>query len=334
MKVLITGGAGYIGSHAVLSFLDAGHPVVVLDDLSTGNRALVPPPVHFVKGDVGDRDLVRSLLAEEAVEAVVHFAGSVVVPESVANPLKYYGNNSSASRSLIESCVEAGVRAFLFSSTAAVYGSPDVIPVKEDAPVAPVNPYGWSKLMTEQVLKDTAAAHDFTYAALRYFNVAGADPEGRTGQSTPNATHLIKIASEVAIGRRPFMEIYGEDYDTPDGTCIRDYIHVSDLARAHVAALAHLVSSGANAIFNCGYGHGFSVREVLRSVAEVAAVDLDVRAAPRRPGDPAALVADSARIQSLLGWRPEHDDLAFIVRTAIDWERQRAGLDVAAASAS
>ncbi len=324
MRVLITGGAGYIGSHAVLAFLEAGDDVVVLDDLSTGRRALAPPEAAFVEGDAGDRALLEDLLAAEKIEAVVHFAGSIVVPESVADPLKYYRNNTCVSRTLIEACVAAGVGSFIFSSTAAVYGDADEVPVSEDAPTAPVNPYGWSKLMTERILADTAAAHGLRYVALRYFNVAGADPAGRSGQCTPNATHLLKIASQVAVGIRPVMEIYGADYATPDGTCIRDYIHVTDLARAHVAALAHLDAGGDSLTLNCGYGHGVSVRELLDAVERETGRPLAVRAAPRRPGDAVELVADATRIREVLGWRPGHDDLGEIVRTAIAWEERLA----------
>lgn len=317
--VLITGGAGYIGSHAVRAFQEAGYPVVVVDDLSTGNAAMVPSEVPLIEGDAGDAALVSKVLSEHGVGAVVHFAGSIVVPESVVDPLKYYRNNTGVSRDLIETCVTAGVERFVFSSTAAVYGDPQTLPILETSPTVPVSPYGTSKLMTEWVLRDTAAATKLRYVALRYFNVAGADPEGRCGQVVKNATHLIKVGCEAALGRRPFMEIYGEDYDTPDGTCIRDFIHVSDLAAAHVAALEHL-DSGENLIMNCGYGHGFSVREVLDTLAKVHGAPLDVRSGPRRPGDSVVVVADVSRLRSTLTWQPKYDDLEFIVRTALDWE--------------
>ncbi len=323
-SILVTGGAGYIGSHAVLALLEAGRRVVVVDDLSTGRRQAVPDGVPLVEGDVGDPALIDGVIRDHGVGAVVHFAGSIVVPESVADPLKYYRNNTAASRALLEACVGGGVRHFIFSSTAAVYGLPEEVPVAEDAPTAPINPYGASKLMTEWMLRDTAAAHDFEYVALRYFNVAGADPAGRTGQSTPDATHLIKIASEAVAGLRDHIEIFGEDYDTPDGTCIRDYIHVTDLAQAHVEALGHLANGGGSLILNCGYGHGYSVREVLRAVEKAAGRRLDIRSAPRRPGDAETLVADAGEIKKRFGWSPRHDDLALIVRTAIDWERRLA----------
>ena len=323
--ILITGGAGYIGSHAVLAFKAAGYPVVVVDDLSTGRRDAVPEAVPFVEGNAGDVDLVRTSIKEHGVSAVVHFAGSIVVPESVANPLKYYLNNTCVSRNLIGICVEMGVRHFIFSSTAAVYGIPEHIPVAEDAPTAPINPYGTSKLMTEWILRDCAAAHNFRYAALRYFNVAGADPEGRTGQSTPDATHLIKVACQTALRAREFLEIFGEDYDTPDGTCIRDYIHVSDLADAHVKALEHLRAEDDNLVLNCGYGHGFSVREVLSAVEAEAGHSFSIRSAPRRAGDPPQLIADNRQICARLGWQPDHDNIGAIVRTALDWERALQG---------
>ena len=322
MTILITGGTGYIGSHAVLAFREAGYAVAVLDDLSTGRRSALPADVSIAHGDAGDRDLAARLIREHGIEAVVHFAGSIVVPESVADPLKYYRNNTCVSRNLIEACVEGGVRAFIFSSTAAVYGDPPVVPVAEDAPTVPVNPYGWSKLMTEQILKDTAAASDLDFVALRYFNVAGADPQGRTGQSTPNATHLLKTASQVVVGLRPQISVFGEDYDTPDGTCIRDYIHVTDLAQAHVDALRHLTENRQSMILNCGYGHGYSVREVLDAVERETGAPLKIETAPRRPGDAVELVADARRIREVLGWRPAHDDLGLIVRTAIAWERK------------
>ncbi len=321
MSILVTGGAGYIGSHVVLACRDAGYQVVVLDDLSTGRRAAVPQDVPLVEGDVGDRDLVGRSLAAHGVRAVIHLAGRVVVPESVVAPLEYYRVNTAASRTLIEACVEAGVDSFVFSSTAAVYGAPKRIPIAENAPLEPVNPYGRSKLMTEWILADAAAAHGFGYLALRYFNVAGADPEGRAGQSTPQATHLIKVASEAAVGLRDRVEIFGEDYETPDGTCIRDYIHVSDLAAAHVAALRYLAAGGRSQAMNCGYGRGYSVREVLRTVEQVAGRPLELVSAPRRPGDPPDLVADPSRLKADLEWSPKHADLTAMVESAIGWER-------------
>ena len=324
--LLITGGAGYIGSHAVLALQEAGYRVVVLDDLSTGFRSAVPDGAAFVEGDAGDADTVGALIAEHGVSAVVHFAGSALVPDSVADPLKYYRNNSAVGASLIQACLAGGVKRFVFSSTAAVYGIPAAVPVGEDAPPAPINPYGTSKLVVEWMLRDTAAAHaGFRYAALRYFNVAGADPHGRAGQSSRRATHLIKVASEAAVGVRPGVTVFGTDYDTPDGTCIRDYIHVTDLADAHVAVLRDLEGGGGSRVLNCGYGRGFSVREVLETVECEAGVTLDVREGPRRAGDPPALVSDVSRLGATLGWTPRHDDLRFTVRTALAWEKKLAG---------
>ena len=323
--VLVTGGAGYIGSHVVLALLDAGYPVVVLDDLSTGRRDAVAPGAHFVEGDIGDVRLAAETIGSHGVAAVMHFAGAIVVPESVADPLKYYLQNTCKSRGLIQVCVEAGVPRFVFSSTASVYGSVGGGPVTESAPAQPASPYGTSKLMTEWMLRDAAAAHDLAYAALRYFNVAGADPQGRSGQSTPGATHLIKVACEVAAGRRPAMEIFGDDYETPDGTCVRDYIHVTDLAEAHLAALRDLEARGRNLTLNCGYGRGYSVRQVLAAVEQAAGFTLEVRIGPRRPGDVAEVVADASRIRRELGWQPRHDDLDGIVRDALAWERKLAG---------
>lgn len=324
MSVLVTGGAGYIGSHAVIDLLRAGEEVVVIDDLSTGFDWAVQEAARFCQGDIADEALVRRLLRDHDVEAVIHFAGSVVVPESVENPLKYYLNNTARSRSLIETCVRAGVKHFIFSSTAAVYGMVGNAPVSEDMQLAPMSPYGRSKLMTEWMLADVAAAHDMTFAALRYFNVAGGDPEGRVGQSTANATHLIKVACQTALGQRPYIEIYGDDYPTPDGTCIRDYIHVSDLAAAHTAALGHLRNGGASFIANCGYGHGFSVRDVLGAVERAAGHGFEVRQAPRRAGDPASIVSNPALIKKTLGWEPVYDDLNTIVAHALAWERRLA----------
>ncbi|SLN68974.1 UDP-glucose 4-epimerase GalE [Oceanibacterium hippocampi] len=321
--VLITGGAGYIGSHAVLAFRDAGYRVAVLDNLTTGIRAMVPDGVPLIVGDVADFPLVTRTIRDHDVAAVVHFAGSVVVPESVSDPLKYYRNNTAATARLLEACVASEVGYFVFSSTAAVYGIADAVPVNEESPTGPINPYGTSKLMTELMLKDVSAAHGLTYAALRYFNVAGGDPLGRTGQSTPNATHLIKVAAEVAVGIRDHISVFGDDYDTPDGTCIRDYIHVSDLAALHVTALEDLYSRGENLLCCCGYGHGFSVRQVLEAVERVSGRKLDVRMAPRRAGDSDKLYSDPQRLRDRFGWQPRHDDLDFIVKTAIDWERRR-----------
>jgi UDP-glucose 4-epimerase len=323
--VLVTGGAGYIGSHAVLALLDAGWQVVVIDDLSTGFAWAVPDEIPFAQGDIADSALVAGLIREHGIGAIMHFAGSVVVPESVANPLKYYGNNTVKSRALIESAVEGGVSRFIFSSTAAVYGIPEKVPVAEDAPTAPINPYGASKLMTEQMLRDTAAAHGLGVGILRYFNVAGADPHGRTGLSTAGATHLIKVAVEAAVGKRGHVDIYGTDFDTPDGTGVRDYIHVADLAAAHVAALDRLAARpGESLLLNCGYGHGYSVLEVLDSVERVAGRPLERRSAPPRPGDPSAVVADNRLILATLDWRPERDDLDTIVADALAWERKLA----------
>lgn len=320
MSILVTGGAGYIGSHTVWSLAEAGEEVVVLDNLSTGFRWAVAPEATLVEGDIGDQELIAGLIRDRKVGAIIHFAGSIVVPDSVADPLGYYLNNTVKSRALIEAAVKGGVRHFIFSSTAAVYGMPEAMPVPETTPPAPISPYGRSKLMTEMMLADTAMAHDLRFVALRYFNVAGADPKGRTGQSTRGATHLIKVACETALGRRPRIEVYGTDYPTPDGTGIRDYIHVTDLAEAHIAALAYLTQGGESLIANCGYGRGYSVLEVLDAVRRVSGRALEVAHGPRRPGDPAAVVAEAALIRERLDWRPAHADLDFIVRTALAWE--------------
>jgi UDP-glucose 4-epimerase len=323
LPVLITGGAGYIGSHAVLAFRDAGWPVVVIDNLVTGFRSAVPDDVPFVEGNIDDADLVAATIATHGIRAIVHFAGSVVVPESVVDPLKYYLNNTVRTRALLEAAVTAGIPHFLFSSTAATYGIPDVIPVREDSPTVPINPYGMSKLMTEAMLRDTAAAHPMNYAALRYFNVAGADPAGRAGQSTAGATHLIKIAAEAATGKRASVSVFGSDYDTPDGTGVRDYIHVSDLADAHVAALEKLIADPTEShIMNAGYSRGFSVNEVLDAVDRVTNMKLNRRMEPRRAGDPDALVADNSRILATLDWVPKRADLDGIVKDALAWERR------------
>jgi UDP-glucose 4-epimerase len=320
--VLVTGGAGYIGSHAVLALLDAGWKVVVIDNLVTGFRSAVPDAATFAEGDIADAELVGRLIAEHGIGAIIHFAGSVVVPESVSDPLKYYDNNTVRSRALIASAVKGGVRHFIFSSTAATYGIPDTSPVAESAPTRPINPYGMSKLMTEAMLADVARAHPMNYCALRYFNVAGADPQGRSGQSTAGATHLIKVAVEAATGKRSHVGVYGTDYRTPDGTGVRDYIHVSDLAAAHVHALEKLIEDPATShILNCGYGRGFSVLEVLDAVDRVTNLTIERRLEPRRAGDPDSLVADNRAILDRLPWRPARDDLDTIVRDALAWER-------------
>ena len=321
MAILVTGGAGYIGSHMVWELLNAGEEVVVLDRLSTGFDWAVAPEAKLVVGDVRDTALVARLIAEHDIEAIIHFAGSIVVPESVADPLSYYDNNTVATRSLIEAAVKSGVKHFIFSSTAAVYGAAGAEPVSEDAPLYPESPYGRSKLMSEWMLADAAAAYGFNYTALRYFNVAGADPKGRTGQSGVGATHLIKVAGQVVVGKRPFIEVFGTDYPTEDGTCVRDYIHVSDLAAAHRLALERLRQGGASLVANCGYGHGYSVFEVLDSVKRVHGRDFDIRIADRRPGDAAAVVANPALARRELGWTPRLDDLDAIVKSALDWER-------------
>jgi UDP-glucose 4-epimerase len=325
MAVLVTGGAGYIGSHMVWALLDAGEDVVVLDRLSTGFRWAVPDAARFYLGDVGDRKLLPEIFAENNIDAVMHFAGSIAVPQSMAQPLDYYENNTSKTRLLAAAAVAAGIKHLVFSSTAAVYGEqPDDTPVLESAPTLPKNPYGQSKLMSELMLRDAAAAHDFRFVALRYFNVAGADPQGRTGLSTEGATHLIKIACEAALGSRSGVDVYGTDYPTPDGTGIRDYIHVTDLVAAHLKALSYLRRGGEPLIANCGYGRGYSVLEVLDAVKRVSGQSFDVRYGPRRPGDAASVVANSTLARRLLEWQPRHDDLDLIVDTAIAWESQLA----------
>lgn len=320
-RVLVSGGAGYIGSHVSLALLDAGYQVVVVDNLSTGRRELVPVGVPFVQADVGDRARMGEVFATHGIGAVIHLAGSIVVPESVTEPLRYYANNTSVSRNLIEVAASSGVRAFIFSSTAAVYGDPQGAILDEEAPTRPINPYGRSKLVTEWILADTAAATGLAYMALRYFNVAGADAAGRSGQSSPVSTHLIKVACEALLGKRSHFALYGTDYETPDGTCVRDFVHVSDLAEAHVLALSHLLQGGASAVMNCGYGRGFSVRQVLAAVERVAGHPVPTVLADRRPGDPASLVAHAERIRRTLNWRPRHDDLDRIVASALAWER-------------
>ena len=319
--ILVTGGAGYIGSHVVRQLGDAGERVVTLDNLSRGYRSAVTRG-ELVVGDTGDRDLVLRVLREHDVDTVMHFAAYTVVPESVAEPLKYYGNNTCSTRSLLECCVAAGVRHFVFSSTAAVYGLPPGGVAAEDSPTVPINPYGTSKLMSETMLRDVSAATSLRHVVLRYFNVAGSDPGGRIGQCTPQATLLTKVAVEHAVGKRPHVSVFGTDYDTPDGTGVRDYIHVEDLATAHLKALAYLRGGGASTTLNCGYGHGYSVREVLQAVERAAGRSLVVREEPRRAGDPPTLIARADRVRSLLGWQPEHDDLDHIVRTALAWERR------------
>lgn len=320
-KILVTGGAGYIGSHTTLALNEAGCEVVVYDNLSTGRPEAVLPPARLVVGDLADTDRLDALMREERFSAVLHFAGSIVVPESVENPLKYYMNNTNNTTELIRLAVKNAIPRFIFSSTAAVYGMPDTTAVTEDSPTRPINPYGRTKLMSEWVIQDTAAAHPgFAFVILRYFNVAGADPAGRIGQCTPNATHLIKVASQAALGRREALHIFGTDYDTPDGTCIRDYIHVADLAAAHVLALRHLEAGNPSGIFNCGYGHGYSVREIAAAVQRVSGVDFPVVESGRRAGDPPALISDPSRIRATMNWVPAHDDIDAIARSAHAWE--------------
>ena len=321
MTVLVTGGAGYIGSHMVYALTDRGEDVVVLDNLSTGFEWAISPRAKLVVGDIGDMELAGKVIRDHKVDAIINFAGSIIVPESVENPLKYYHNNTSNTRNLMEAAVKGGVPHFIFSSSAAVYGIPESNPAFEDARLDPINPYGRSKLMTEWMLEDVSAAHEMNYVALRYFNVAGADPKGRTGQSTPNATHLIKVAAQTALGQREKMEVFGTDYDTPDGTCIRDYIHVTDLIAAHLDALDFLRGGGESSVFNCGYGRGFSVLEVIDAVRKAAGHDFKVVMSPRRAGDPPALVAGAEKIHKTLGWSPEHDDLDEIVASAYAWEK-------------
>jgi len=323
VPVLVTGGAGYIGSHAVLALLDGGWSVTVIDDLSNGSRDVIPDGIAFFEGDIADRELVDRVLREQRIGAIMHFAGSIVVPESVEKPLDYYRNNTIASHSLISAAVAAGVGHILFSSTAAVYGAPDRVPIEEDAPKQPINPYGASKLMTEQMLRDASAAYPFNYGALRYFNVAGADSKGRSGQIGKGSTHLIKIAVEAATGKRDHVAVFGTDYPTPDGTCIRDYIHVSDLAAAHVAALEWLITHPQeNLTVNCGYGQGLSVLEVLDAVDRVNGGEVRREMGPRRAGDPPKLVAANAALLRTLDWTPSHADIDGIVSDALAWERK------------
>jgi UDP-glucose 4-epimerase len=320
--VLVTGGAGYIGSHTCRHLLDAGYKLVVLDNFYSGHRWAVPEEATLIEGDAGNHDLARQILREHQIGTVIHFAGHIVVPESVREPLKYYRNNTVASCHLLQACLDIGVDRFIFSSTAAVYGNPVRLPVAEDAPTQPITPYGTSKLMTEWVLRDVAASQPrFRYVALRYFNVAGARADGTLGQATPEATHLIKVACEAACGLREGITIYGSNYPTPDGTCIRDFIHVDDLALAHVAALSYLRNGGDSQVLNCGYGSGFSVRQVLDTIREVSKVDFNITEGPRRAGDSANLIADAKRIRTVLGWQPKMQDIRFICQTAYDWEK-------------
>ena len=322
MSVLVTGGAGYIGGHMALGLLDAGETVIVLDNLSTGFTWGVPEGAQLVVGDMGDADLVARLIDEHAIDAIAHFAAKIVVPNSVRDPLGYYLNNVSNARSLIEAAIKGGVKTFIFSSTAAVYGETGAEPVSEETALAPISPYGRSKLMVEWMLEDTSKAYDFRYVALRYFNVAGADPKGRLGQSTPNATHLIKRAVQTALGLHSKIEIFGQDYPTRDGTCLRDYIQVTDLIDAHLNALAYLRAGGQSVVCNCGYGHGETVKEVIEVVKRVSGIDFPVVVSPRRAGDPAAILAKADRARTVLGWKPTRDNLDEIVRQALDWERR------------
>ncbi|PXA99699.1 UDP-glucose 4-epimerase GalE [Nostoc sp. 3335mG] len=321
MSVLVTGGAGYIGSHMVLNLADAGQDVVVLDNLVTGFDWAIDGRARFVEGNAGDIDFVTRLIQTHGITEIIHFAGSIVVPESVTNPLKYYANNTATSRNLIEAAVKGGVKHFIFSSTAAVYGMTGLDPVVETTPLNPMSPYGRSKLMTEWMLADVAAAHPLTFGVLRYFNVAGADPQKRSGQSSPMATHLIKVACQTALGQREKMDIFGTDYETPDGTCIRDYIHVTDLIAAHALLLAHLRDGGESTTLNCAYGRGYSVREVVETVRGISGINFRAEEGPRRAGDPASITATGEKVRSLLGWQPKHDDLNEIVETAYAWER-------------
>ncbi|HEX5507318.1 MAG TPA: UDP-glucose 4-epimerase GalE [Pseudolabrys sp.] len=325
MTILVTGGAGYIGSHMVHELVDAGESVIVLDNLSTGFRFLIPGSVPFVAGSTGDRGLVARTIEKHRVEAIIHFAASIVVPDSVRDPLGYYRNNTMNTCALLNAAVEGGVKQFIFSSTAAVYGNAGDAPVREDAPTPPISPYGSSKLMSEIMLHDAARAHDMRFVILRYFNVAGADPKRRTGQSTPAATHLIKVACEAALGKRAKLEVFGTDYPTPDGTCVRDYIHVTDLVRAHLASLAYLRRGGSKMPFNCGYGHGHSGLEVIDAVRRASGRNFPVNVVDRRAGDPVSLVANVSRIRNMLEWRPQFDNLDTIVSHAFAWEQRLPG---------
>jgi UDP-glucose 4-epimerase len=322
MTVLVTGGAGYIGSHMVRALVEANEDVVVIDNLSTGFSAFIPEGVPLFIGDAGDENLVQGVIEQHGVESIIHFAGSVVVPDSMRDPLGYYRNNTMTTRSLLNAAVKGGVNRFIFSSTAAVYGNPDQVPVREDAPTRPLSPYGSSKLMTEIMLHDVATAYGMNYVALRYFNVAGADPAARMGLSTMGATHLLKIAVEAATGQRAKVDVFGTDYPTPDGSCIRDFIHVSDLAQAHRAALSYLRGGGSSMTLNCGYGRGYSVLETIEAVRRVSGRNFAVQYAPRRPGDIMTMIADTGRIRSVLNWTPQYDDLDTIARHALAWEEK------------
>src|SRR5665213_1503416 len=322
MTVLVTGGAGYIGSHMVQALVEAGESVVVIDNLSTGFSQFLPQGVPLFIGDAGDENLVEGVIAAHGVESIIHFAGSVVVPESMRDPLAYYRNNTMTTRNLLSAAVKSGVRRFIFSSTAAVYGNPDQVPVPESAPTRPLSPYGSSKLMAEIMLHDTASAYGMSYIALRYFNVAGADPQARMGLATVGATHLLKIAVEAATGQRAKIDVFGTDYPTPDGSCIRDFIHVSDLAQAHRAALSYLRNGGPSATLNCGYGRGYSVLETIEAVRRVSGRNFAVQYAPRRPGDIVTMVADTSRIRATLDWTPQYEDLETIARHALQWEEK------------
>jgi UDP-glucose 4-epimerase len=322
MNILITGGAGYIGSHVLKALSSLDHHIIIYDNLSTGHKAAITAG-ELVVGDLADKEKLDSLFKEQQFDAVLHFAGSIVVPDSVSDPIAYYLNNTVNSHYLISLCAKYKVHKFIFSSTAAVYGMPEDGVCSEDSKLAPINPYGQSKLMTEHMLRDVANSSNFRFVALRYFNVSGADPDGKIGQSFPEATHLIKVACEVATGKRPSIKIFGTDYPTPDGTCIRDYIHVSDLADAHVKALEYLVRGGYSEVLNCGYGHGFSVREVLSRVKEITGKDIKVEDSPRRPGDPASLTSIAQKIRHVIGWTPKYDDLNLIIKSAYEWERWR-----------
>jgi UDP-glucose 4-epimerase len=328
-KILVTGGAGYIGSHVVRQLGAAGEDVITLDNLSTGFEAAVTAGALII-GDTGDADLLEKIFSEHDIDTIMHFAAHTIVPESVADPLKYYGNNTASSRTLLEAASRHGVVNIVFSSTAAVYGIPEGGKASEDSPTQPINPYGTSKLMTEWMLRDLAAAGGPSYVALRYFNVAGCEPTGTIGQSTPKATLLVKVACEAATGRRPGVAIYGTDYPTPDGTGLRDYIHVEDLATAHVDALRYLRNGGESAVLNCGYGHGYSVREVLAAVENANGEKLSIREEPRRAGDPPELIAVADRVRNVLGWTPQLDNLDTIVRTSLEWERKIASRDPSA----
>lgn len=321
-KILITGGAGYIGAHTAYAAVDAGHSVAIIDNLSTGIRSAVPKACQFYEADIADQEVVLKIFKEFAPEIVIHFAGSVIVPESVSDPIKYYQNNSFASLSLIEACIKSNIKYFIFSSTAAVYGIPKNETVSEDYPTSPINPYGQSKLMIEHMLQDISAAHDLKYAALRYFNVAGADSQLRCGQSTPKATHLIKVSCETILGKHDKMKIFGTDYNTKDGTCVRDFIHVSDLAQAHLDVMDYIVKNNTSEIFNCGNGRGYSVKEILDVAQKISNTSLNIVNCPRRVGDPPSLIANSSKLQEKTGWKARHIDVEGIVGSALKWEKR------------